>query len=162
MFVYISAACGIIIAVFGIIFLRPIAVLLGAEGVMLENCVVYGRIILFRLPAYMLQYEFQSFFVTAGKPQLGLTVTIISEFPIWCLTHCWWRCLISTVRSCRGNCNKPVYRRNCAGNIFSVSEFSLLRLTKTKFYGRSLLVGCINGSSELMSNISMSLIGMLL
>ena len=61
MFVYISAVCGIIIAVFGIIFLRPIAVLLGAEGVMLDNCVVYGRIILLALPAYMLQFEFQSF-----------------------------------------------------------------------------------------------------
>lgn len=162
MFVYISAACGIIIAVFGIIFLRPIAVLLGAEGVMLENCVVYGRIILFALPAYMLQYEFQSFFVTAGKPQLGLTVTIISGVSNMVLDAL----LVAVFDFGLSGAAAATAISQCIGGIVPVIYFlcpnsSLLRLTKTKFYGRSLLVGCINGSSELMSNISMSLIGML-
>lgn len=76
LFVYVSLGCGIAVATLGILFLRPIAAFLGAEGTMLDNCVLYGRIILLALPAYMLQYEFQSFFVTASKPQLGLTVTI--------------------------------------------------------------------------------------
>lgn len=76
LFIYVTIACGITLAVLGILFIRPIAALLGAEGAMLENCVIYGRIILLALPAYMLQYEFQSFFATAGKPQLGLFFTI--------------------------------------------------------------------------------------
>ena len=76
LFVYVSTAIGIAIAILGILFLRPVAALLGAEGAMLDDCVAYGRIILIALPAYMLQFEFQSFFVTAEKPQLGLAVTV--------------------------------------------------------------------------------------
>ena len=72
--VYVSAACGIVIAALGFVFIRPIAALLGAKDTMLDDCVTYGRIILLALPAYILQYEFQSFFVTAEKPQLGLAV----------------------------------------------------------------------------------------
>ena len=63
-------------ALLGIVLIRPIAAWLGAEGEMLDQCVLYGRIILPALPAYMLQYEFQSFFATAEKPQLGLGFTI--------------------------------------------------------------------------------------
>lgn len=76
--IYISAAVGILLAVLGILFIRPVAAALGAEGEMLENSVIYGRIILAALPAYLLQMEFQSFFVTAEKPHLGLTVTVAS------------------------------------------------------------------------------------
>lgn len=79
LFIYVSAACGIVIAVFGIVFIRPIATFLGAKDTMLDGCVAYGRIILAALPAYMLQFEFQSFFVTAQKPQLGLAVTIAAR-----------------------------------------------------------------------------------
>ena len=63
--IYVSLILGVLIAVVGILLLRPIAKLLGAEGQMLEDCVLYGRIILCALPAYVLQMEFQSFFVTA-------------------------------------------------------------------------------------------------
>ncbi len=76
LFVYVSSGFGVIIAVIGLLFLKPIAAALGAEGELLTNCVAYGRIILLALPAFMLQYEFQSFFTTAEKPKLGLAVTI--------------------------------------------------------------------------------------
>ena len=162
MFVYISAVCGIIIAVFGIIFLRPIAVLLGAEGVMLDNCVVYGRIILLALPAYMLQFEFQSFFVTAGKPQLGLAVTIISGAANMVLDAL----LVAVFDFGLSGAAAATAISQCIGGLVPVIYFlcpnsSLLRLTKTSFDGRALLTGCVNGSSELMSNISMSLVSML-
>ena len=78
MLVCISASLGIVIAVFGIIFLRPVASLLGAEGELLDNCVLYGRIILAAIPAFMLQQEFQSFFITAERPQLGLYTTVVA------------------------------------------------------------------------------------
>lgn len=70
--IYVSLILGVIIAVLGIIFIPSIAALLGAKGEMLEGAVVYGRLILMALSAYMLQQEFQSFFSTAQKPQLGL------------------------------------------------------------------------------------------
>ncbi|MDE6907000.1 MAG: MATE family efflux transporter, partial [Lachnospiraceae bacterium] len=78
LFVYVTVICGIVIAVLGSIFIRPIAAFLGAEGTMLDECVLYGRVLLPALPFYMLQFEFQSFFVTAEKPQIGLAVTVVS------------------------------------------------------------------------------------
>lgn len=74
--VYTSAFCGIILAVLGIIFIRPLATALGAEGLLLENSVTYGRIILIAIPTFILQYEFQCLFATAGKPAIGLYITI--------------------------------------------------------------------------------------
>lgn len=78
MLVYASAVIGIVLTVLGIIFLRPVMSFLGAEGDMLDICVLYGEIVLCALPAYVLQYVFQSFFITAEKPDLGLKVTVIA------------------------------------------------------------------------------------
>ena len=74
----VSVGVGVAITVVGMLVLRPVAILLGAEGELLENCLVYGRILLAAVPAFMLQMEFQSFFITAEKPQLGLRVTVLS------------------------------------------------------------------------------------
>lgn len=162
LFVYITAVCGVIIAVLGIIFIRPIASLLGAEDVMLENCVTYGRIILIALPFYMLQYEFQSFFATAEKPQLGLAVTVASG-----VTNIVLDALFVAVFKWGliGAAAATAISQAVGGTIpliyFSRPNTSLLRLTRTKFDGRSLLKACANGSSELMSNISMSIVSML-
>ena len=162
LFIYISAACGIVIALLGIIFIRPIAALLGAEGEMLENCVTYGRIILAALPAYMLQYEFQSFFVTAEKPNLGLAVTIASG-----VTNIILDALLVAVFSLglKGAAAATAISQFVGGIVpliyFIRPNSSLLKLTKTEFDGRALLKACTNGSSELMSNISMSVVGML-
>lgn len=70
---------GVLFAVLGFIFIRPIAALLGAKGGILDNCVLYGRIILCALPFQVLQYLFQSFFVAAEKPRLGLFVIVAAE-----------------------------------------------------------------------------------
>ncbi|MBQ4598672.1 MAG: MATE family efflux transporter [Clostridia bacterium] len=162
LFVYISAACGIVIAVLGILFIRPIAAFLGAEGELLDQCVLYGRIILVALPAFMLQYEFQSFFVTAEKPQLGLAVTVasgvanmvldallVAVFPLGLVGAA----LATAVSQLIGGIVPLFY--------FSRPNTSLLQLTKTDLDGRALLRACTNGSSELMSNISMSVVSML-
>ncbi len=74
--VYSAAALGVTFSVLGIAVLRPVSALLGAEGELLENCVRYGRIYLASMPFYLLQYTFQSFFISAEKPRMGLLVTI--------------------------------------------------------------------------------------
>ena len=74
--VYASAACGVVLAALGFLILRPAAVLMGAEGELLEQALIYGRINLIALPFYVLQYEFQCLFATAEKPRLGLFVTV--------------------------------------------------------------------------------------
>ena len=78
LFVYVTAVAGVALAVGGIALLRPMAAWLGAEGELLEQCVLYGRIILIALPAYMLQNEFQCYFAVAEKPKLGLAFTVAS------------------------------------------------------------------------------------
>lgn len=162
LFVYVTAAVGIVIAALGFIFIRPIAELLGAEGEMLKNCVTYGRVILLALPFYMLQYEFQSFFATAEKPQLGLAVTVAAG-----LTNIVLDALFIAVFKWGlvGAAAATALSQTVGGIIpliyFSRPNDSLLRLTKTEFDGRSLLKACTNGSSELMTNISTSLVSML-
>ena len=75
---YVAFALGVLFAVLGIIFIRPISAALGASGQLFDDCVVYGIVNLAALPFYVLQLMFQSFFVTAEKPKLGLVVTVAS------------------------------------------------------------------------------------
>ena len=162
LFVYLSFGCGIVIAILGIVFIRPVGALLGAEGVMLDNCVLYGRIILAALPAFILQYEFQSFFITAEKPQLGLAVTVAAGVSNMVLDAVF----VGVLRWGLVGAASATAFSQLVGGIVPVVYFlrpntSLLRLTRTKYDGRALLKACTNGSSELMSSISMSIVGML-
>ena len=160
--IYTSSAVGVAIAVVGILLLRPVAELLGAEGELLQNCVTYGRIILIALPAFMLQMEFQSFFITAEKPQLGLAVTVAAG-----VTNMILDALLVGVLSwgLEGAALATALSQIVGGIVplvyFTRPNSSLLSLTKTDFDGHALLKTCINGSSELMSNISMSVVGIL-
>lgn len=159
---YISLASGVVIAILGVAFIRPVARLLGAEGEMLENCVIYGRIVLLVLPLYMIQYEFQSFFVTAEKPQLGLATTVAAGVAnivldaLFVAVFKWGlagAAAATAISQAVGGAIPLIY--------FSRPNDSLLRLVKTEFDGRAVFKTCTNGSSEFVSNISMSLVGML-
>jgi len=162
LFIYVSLALGIIIAVLGVIFLRPIASMLGAKKEMLDNAVIYGRIIMAVLPAYMLQQEFQSFFVTAQKPQLGLYFSLAAGITNMILDALF----VAGFKWGLPGAAAATALSQVVGGIFPLIYFSrpnssLLRLTKTEFDGKALLKACTNGSSELMSNISMSLVSVL-
>lgn len=160
--VYCSIACGILLAVLGLIFIKPIASMLGAQGQLLANSVTYARIILIAIPAYILQFEFQCLFVTAGKPTLGLYVTIAAG-----LTNMVLDALFVAVFKwgLEGAAAATAISQFVGGLIpliyFAFPNSSLLRLGKTKFDIRALIKTCTNGASELMSNISMSLVSML-
>lgn len=162
LFVYATAISGTVIAIIIFIFLRPILQLMGAEGELLENSLLYGRILLPFLPLFMLQFEFASFFITAEKPRLGLIVTLLAG-----CTNMFFDALFM-----------GVFKWNLAGAAiatglgilvgaiipliyFSRPNSSLLRLGRTKINGVALLRACTNGSSELMSNIALSLVSML-
>ena len=162
LFVYITAISGVVLGALGIVFIRPIAALLGAEGEMLDACVLYGRIILIALPLNMLQIEFQTFFVTAEKPQLGLTATVFSGVANMVLD---WLFLAVFDWGLAGAAAATAASQAIGGIIpvfyFARKNDSLLRLTTFKYDGKALLRACTNGSSELLSNVSMSLVGML-
>ena len=160
--VYVSIACGGILAVLGILFLRPIASFLGADGELLKECLLYGRIYLSALPFYILQFEFQCLFATAEKPKLGLYVTVaagvsnivldallVAVFPFGLAGAAVATALSQFV----GGVIPLIY--------FSRPNRSLLRLVKCKLDRRALFKTCTNGSSKFMSNISMSVVSML-
>jgi len=164
MFVYVSAAFGVIIGVLGVILLRPIASALGAEGELLENCVTYGRILLISMPAFMLQFEFQSFCATAEKPQLGLAVTIGAGVTNMALDAVLVLLLPQELKLTGAAIATALSQ--CVGGLVPLIYFarkndSLLKLTAFEFDTKAFFKGCGNGSSELMANISMSLVAML-
>ncbi len=162
MLVYFSIATGIVLSILGMVFIRPVAIILGAEGVLLEDCLSYGRILIAGIPAFILQYEFQCLFATAGKPKLGLYVTLAAGIANMVLDALFMAAFdfglegaaVATVISqCIGGLIPLFY--------FSGQNSSCLRLGRTHLIPGILAKICINGSSELMSNISMSAVNML-
>ena len=160
--VYAAAACGAVLAAAGFALMPAIAAGLGAQGQLLEDSVRYGRIIVLALPFYILQSEFQCLFVTAEKPKLGLYITvgagltnIVLDALLVGVLH--WGvagAAIATILSqAVGGLTPIVY--------FLRENDSLLRLIRPRFDGGVLWRTCANGSSELMSNISGSIVAML-
>lgn len=162
MIVYVSIAVGVVFAVLAMFLTEPVARLMGADDAMIQTCVLYAKIVLCALPALMLQYEFQSFFVTAQKPQLGLYVTLVSGIANMVLDFLFVAVMNMGVA---GAAIATAISQYLGGFIpliyFSKKNSSLLRITKTNLDWYSLLKTMTNGSSEFLSNISMSLVGML-
>lgn len=160
--VYISAACGVLLAVLGFLFLRPMASMMGAQGQLLEDCLTYGHMIMIAIPFYVLQYEFQCLFATAGKPKLGLYVTAAAGVTNILLDALF---VAGFQWGLEGAAAATAFSQFVGGVIpilyFGRKNDSSLRLVRCGFDGRALLKVCVNGSSELMSNISMSLVSMI-
>ena len=164
LFVYVAFVLGITLAILGFAFIRPVASLLGASGELLENCVVYARIILPALPFFVLQVMFQSFFVAGEKPHLGLIVTISSGVTNMILDAVLVILLPQEYKLAGAGIATAMSQT--VGGVVPLFYFfrrnsSILRLGKTKFDGKAILKACTNGSSEFMSNISMSIVGIL-
>lgn len=159
MLVNLTAVLGVILSVIGIVFMRPISVMLGATEAMLQDCVVYGRVVLVFNSAFMLQNVFQSFLTAAEKPKLGLAVTVaagVTNMVLDALFIAGFRWGVTGAALATGI-------SQCVGGILPFIYFlrpnkSLLRLVRTGFEANILLKACGNGSSELMSNISGSLV----
>lgn len=160
--VYAAIVLGLIITVVGILIMRPVAKLLGAEGEMLEQCVLYGNLIMAAQTAFILQCMFQTFFITAEKPKLGLITTIAAG-----VTNMVLDFLFVAVFSWGlvGAALATAFSQAVGGILplfyFARNNNSLLRLTKTAWNGKALLTACTNGSSELMTNLSSSIVSSL-
>ncbi len=158
----VSAVSGVTLAALGVAFIKPISVMLGADGKMLDNCILYGRIILAALPFYILQYEFQCLFATAGKPRLGLYVTIAAGVTnmildaLFVAVFSWGlagAAIATSISQFVGGVIPLIY--------FAKKNTSLLKLCKFKFDLGVLAKTCSNGVSEFMSNVSASIVGIL-
>lgn len=160
--VYVTAIGGILISAAGFFLIRPVSELLGATGILADNCVLYGRILFLSLTPFMLQNVFQSFFVTAEKPKLGLYVTIAAGCTNFILDFLF----IAVFKWGLAGAAIATAASEYMGGLLPVFYFlrknkSLLRLGKTHFNKKILLKTCTNGSSELMTNLSMSVVNAL-
>ena len=162
MLIYVTIGVGLVLTILGVIFTRQIAILLGAEGEMLKHCVTYGRLLLLALVPFMLQNVFQSILVTAEKLTFGLIITLIVGFTNMILDYVFigvleggvvGAALATGISQLVGGIVPLVY--------FFIPNKSQLRLVRTKLNMSALWKTCFNGSSELMTNLSISLVNML-
>lgn len=153
---------GAVLSALAIAFMEPVAKLLGAEGPMVPSCVVYGSILMASGPAYIIQFAFQSFCVTAEKANLSLTMTVVSGIcnivldALFVAAFRWGlvgAAVATGIAQYVGALIPIIY--------FLRPNHSLLRLGRFQFDAKALLRTCTNGSSELMTNLSMSLVSML-
>lgn len=173
MLICFTVVLGVLISAVSILFMRPIVLFLGAEGTMIQECMTYGIILSVFNAAFMLQYFFQSFFVVAEKPNLGFGITVaagMTNIVLDALFIAVFRFGVAGAAAASGI-------GQCVGGVLPLFYFarkqeefpekrllrntSLLQLTRTKMEVGVLLRTCGNGSSELMSNISASVVGML-
>ena len=162
MLVKLTVVLGILLSLIGIVFIRPISYLLGATDAMINDCVIYGRTVLAFNTAFMLQNVFQTFLAAAEKPRLGLVVTAMAGITNMILDALFiavfhWGVAGAAIATGIGQ---------CVGGILPLIYFlrpnsSRLQFRKSGIDGRALLKACANGSSELMSNISSSLISVI-
>ena len=162
MLVYTALIVGALFSAAGFIFIRPISEALGATGELLENCVAYGSILFLSMPAFILQYVFHSFFITAEKPGLSLRVSLAAGLTNMALDYLFvavlgWgiegAAIATAIGEVIGGVVPILY--------FSRKNNSLLRLTRARFEARPLLRACANGASEMVTNLSMSVVNIL-
>lgn len=162
MIVKVTVIVGVIISILGILFIEEIALLLGATENLLEPCVTYGRLLLITLTPFMLQNLFQSFLVTAEKPTLGLAVTVIAGVTNMVLDYV----LIGVLRWGITGAALATGISQVIGGVIPLIFFlkknsSELLIVPSKMDFRALGKACFNGSSEMMTNISLSFISIL-
>ena len=162
MLTYVSLVFALIVSFLGFFFIEPISKFLGAEGKMLEDCVLYGKILLPSMFAYILQNEFQAFMIVAEKPQMGLLVTVAAGVTnilldaLFVAVFKWGllgAAIATAISQLVGGSVPLIY--------FIFAKSSPLHLVRAPLDIKSLLKACTNGSSELMTNISMSLVTIL-
>ena len=161
--IVLATSClGVLMMVPGFLFMPQIVSMLGAEGKLLEDSVLYGRIFILALPAWIWVYEFQLFFVTAEKPGLGLAVTLCAGLCNIALDALF---IIGFQWGLAGAAAASALTQ-IVGGVFPLIYFgrknnSLLRLVKPVWDGRALLKCCTNGSSEFMAEAAASFVGII-
>ena len=160
--VFVSCCLGILLMVPGFIFMPQITSMLGAEGKLLEDSVLYGRIFILALPAWIWVYEFQLFFVTAEKPKLGLYVTVCAGLCNAALDALF---IVGFKWGIAGAAAASALTQ-VVGGVFPLFYFgrknsSILRLVKPVWDGRALIKSCTNGTSEFMGEAAMSFVGII-
>ncbi len=162
MLVYVITAGGLLLSLLGVAFTRRIALALGAEGEMLAYAIRYGRILFGAEVFFILQTVLQNFMIMAEKPGLSFRISLAAGVTNMILDYVF---IVSLDWGLEGAALATVAGQMVGAGIpllyFSHRNSSLLRLGKTRFYGRILVHACVNGSSEMVANLAGSIVGML-
>lgn len=162
MLIYLLIITGIILTIIGMVFIEPMSKLLGADESMLKDCITYGRTIIIFLVVFVLQNCFQSFLIVAEKPTFGLIVSIVTGITNMILDFLFMyvfkmgvfgAALATGISQFIGGIIPLIY--------FICNKNGTLKLVKAKFEWKAIFQACINGSSEMLTNLSMSLVNML-
>lgn len=154
---------GVILGAAFFVVMRPVAIWLGAEGEMIDLCVMYGRILAAVMPAFMTQMAFQSFFMTAEKPQLGTLLTVICGLTnialdaLFIVVFKWGlagAAIATALAQVVGGAYPLIY--------FSSEKYNKtkLKFVKTRTHWRNVFQACSNGLSEYVGNIALSIVSM--
>lgn len=157
--IYATVMLGLLLTAIGEFTLKPLAILLKAEGEMLEYCLIYGSINIGGLTAYMLQNVFQSFFPVAEKPKLGLFFIISAGLTNAALDALFiagfkWGLVGAALATVIGQCVggiAPIF-------YFTFRRNGILRLGSAEISLRPILKAFLNGSSEMMTQLSLSVV----
>lgn len=159
--VYFTIILGFVISLTAFIFMKQIAVRLGADEQMLPLCVTYGRILIAAEVAFMLQNMFQNFFMVAEKPGMGFAMSVAAGVVNMVLDALFivvfkWGIVGAAIATITGQIVGAV-----APMVYFLSKKNntSIRFVKTKLDFRVLLKTCTNGSSELLSQVASSVVG---
>ena len=160
--VFVTLGLGGVIALVGALTMRPLAIALGASGELLEEAVVYGVVFIVGTPAFVLQSLFQSFFAAADKPRLGLLFIVAAGLTNILLDGI----LVAALRLGVAGAALASVLAQMVGGLIPLVYFvrpngSLLRLCATRWEGKAVFKSALNGSSELLVNISFSIVNMI-
>ncbi|MCI8587340.1 MAG: MATE family efflux transporter [Clostridia bacterium] len=162
MLIYLLVITGMVLTIVGLVFIEPMSKLLGADESMLKDCITYGRTIIIFLVVFVLQNCFQSFLIVAEKPTFGLIVSIVTGVTNMILDFLFMyvfrmgvfgAALATGISQLIGGVIPLVY--------FICNKNGTLKLVKAKFEWKAIFQSCVNGSSEMLTNLSMSLVNML-
>lgn len=162
MLVYFLIICWIIVSITWFFLIEPIMTMLKASGDVLSNCIIYGRVLFLSLVFFMLQHVFQNFFIVNERPDLWLKVAVIMwimnillDYILIYILKLWilWAALATAVAQFLGATIPLIY--------FITSKTSKLKFVKTRLEALPIIKSCINGSSEMLTTFSMSLLNIL-
>ena len=160
--VYVTLAVSVVLGLIGYAFAPQIALALGANGDLEADCVLYSRILFLSTPAFVMQYLFQSFFIAAEKPTLSLKINVLAGLTNAVLDYVL---IVVFPLGLAGAALATAAGQVVGGAIpiiyFAGKNSSLLRLGKMKWHGKVIWQTCMNGSSELVTNLSTSIVGVL-
>ena len=162
MLIYILIIVGLILTIAAVAMVKPMSKLLGAEGLILEECITYGTVLISFLIPFVLQNCFQSFLIVAEKPTFGLIISIITGISNMILD---WLFMYVFKLEIFGAAIATGISQTIGGIVpliyFVRPNKSKLKLVKTKIEWKAILQACVNGSSEMLTNLSLSLVNML-